>query len=393
MIKLSTIKKNPNNPRLLRDDKFEKLKNSLREFPQMMSLRPIIVDAENIVLGGNMRLEAIKALGMKEIPDEWVKRADDLTDAQKQEFIVKDNVGFGEWDWDALGNSWSDLPLEDWGLDVPNFEMIEDAPEEDESAVAETISKAKELQAKWGTESGQLWKLGEHRLLCGDSTKREDVERLMNGEIASLVFTDPPYNVQYVGKTKDALTIQNDSMDDESFMLFLISTLENLPLKEGGSYYLCSPPGNPETDFRIALRSVSGLMLKQCIVWVKNQFVMGRQDYHWRHESILYGWKEGEAHYFVDDRTQDTVWEIDRPKVSAEHTTMKPLEIPTKAMSNSSRHSEIVYEPFCGSGTTLIACEQLNRKCRAIEIAPEYVAVTLERWQILTGKTPELIDE
>ena len=126
MIKVSTLKKNPNNPRLLRDDKFEKLKNSLREFPQMMSLRPIIIDAENIVLGGNMRLEAIKALGMKEIPDEWVKRADDLTEAQKQEFIVKDNVGFGEWDWDAIANEWSDLPLEDWGLDVPNFEMVED---------------------------------------------------------------------------------------------------------------------------------------------------------------------------------------------------------------------------------------------------------------------------
>ena len=134
MIKVSKLKKNPNNPRILRDDKFEKLKNSIREFPRMMSLRPIIVDADNIVLGGNMRLEAIKSLGMKEIPDEWVKRADDLTDAQKQEFIVKDNVGFGEWDWEVLANEWSDLPLADWGLDVPNFEMAGETESEGEES-------------------------------------------------------------------------------------------------------------------------------------------------------------------------------------------------------------------------------------------------------------------
>ena len=393
MIKVSTLKKNPNNPRLLRDDKFEKLKNSLREFPQMMSLRPIIVDTENIVLGGNMRLEAIKVLGMKEIPDEWVKRADDLTEAQKQEFIVKDNVGFGEWDWDALGNSWSDLPLEDWGLDVPNFEMVEDAPEEDESAVAETISKAKELQAKWGTESGQLWKLGEHRLLCGDSTKREDAEKVLEGKQAQMCLTDPPYNVFY-GAGSDPRhkirEIQNDNLggDFPQFLsLVLLIVLQNV---SGGIYVFMS-----DKEFATMFKILEELKAhwSSTIVWVKDQLVLSPKDYHSRHELIWYGWRKDGKRLPLTDRTQTDIWEFPRPKVSEEHPTMKPVDLVAKAVENSSVKNDLVYEPFSGSGTTLIACEQLNRKCRAIEIAPEYVAVTLERWQILTSKTPELIDE
>ena len=392
MIKVSKLKKNPNNPRLLHEDKFEKLKNSLREFPQMMSLRPIIVDAENIVLGGNMRLEAIKVLGMKEIPDEWVKRADDLTEAQKQEFIVKDNVGFGEWDWDALGNSWSDLPLEDWGLDVPNFEIVEDAPEEDESAVAETISKAKELQAKWGTESGQLWKLGEHRLLCGDSTKREDVERLDNSD-CNLMITDPPYGVEYDADWRnDALRadgttiggraigkVENDDRADwtETWRMFQ------------GNVIYCWHAGRHASEVQASLE-LAGFEMRSQIIWAKNNFAISRGHYHWKHEPCWYAVRKDNHASWIGDHSQTTVWEIDKPQKSETgHSTQKPIECMARPIKN---HEGNVYEPFSGSGTTLIACEQLNRKCRAIEISAEYIAVCLERWHNLTGKMPELLE-
>lgn len=386
-MKVSTLKKNPGNPRQIKGEKLELLKASVGGFQKMMALRPMIVDENNVVLGGNMRLAAIKALGLKEIPDDWVKQVTDLTADEKAEFVIKDNNSFGEYDWDAIANEWSDYPLADWGLDVPGFEAVDEVGEADAEP---QIDKAAELNKKWGVVSGDLWQIGEHRLLCGDSTDAGCVSRLMDGSKAHMVFTDPPYNVAYQAnesieslkarnRRTDGLVVSNDSMTDEEFLTFLITALQNMPLKKGGAFYLCSPPGNPETDFRIAVRSVSGLLLKQCIVWVKNQFVFGRQDYHYRHESILYGWLEGEAHYFVDDHTQDTVWEIDRPRVSENHPTMKPLDVPTKAIANSSQHGQNVYEPFAGSGTTLVACENLNRKCYAIEISPDYCAVILER--------------
>lgn len=192
MIKVSKLKRNPNNPRQIRGEKLELLKKSVSEFEKMMSLRPMIVDENFTVLGGNMRLAAIRALGIKEIPDDWVRQATDLTDDEKREFVIKDNNSFGEYDWDAIANEWSDLPLSDWGVDLPNFEVVE---EEAETKDAEAqIDKAEELNKTWQVKAGDLWQIGEHRLLCGDSTKREDVERLMNGEKAILCVTSPPYN-------------------------------------------------------------------------------------------------------------------------------------------------------------------------------------------------------
>jgi DNA modification methylase len=273
-------------------------------------------------------------------------------------------------------------------LDALLAGLVENEPVQDAGA---QVDKAQELLEKWKVKPGDMFALGKHRLICGDCTDKATVERLMGGERADMVFTDPPYNVAYQAnesieslkarnRRTDGLIVQNDAMSDEEFDRFLDSFLSQMPLKDGGAYYLCAPPGRTETQFRNALERVSGLALRECIVWVKDRFVFGRQDYHWRHESILYGWKEGASHYFVDDHTQDTVWEIQRPTVSEFHPTMKPVELPVKAIGNSSRLSEIVYEPFSGSGTTLIACEQLNRQCRACEISPAYVAVALERY-------------
>jgi DNA modification methylase len=213
----------------------------------------------------------------------------------------------------------------------------------------------------------------------------------MQGEYADLIFTDPPYGVNYVGKTKDALTIQNDALGDDGTRELVADILTVAPLREGGVFYVCSPAGNTETAFRLAIQD-AGLSLRQCLCWVKQQFVLGRQDYHWRHESILYGWREGAAHYFVDDRTQDTVWEIDRPSRNDAHPTMKPIALVAKAIANSSRLHEIVYDACGGSGTTLIASDQLNRHCRMVEIDPRYCDVILTRWEQLTGRHAELLE-
>jgi DNA modification methylase len=225
--------------------------------------------------------------------------------------------------------------------------------------------------------------------MCGDSTKAEDVERLMGGEKADMVFTDPPYNVQIVGGTHDPRDtknygagpkIINDAMSDDDFDIFLLRFFSNMheALKNGGAYYVCAPAGRTETQFRNALDTT--LTLRQCIVWVKQQQVFGRQDYHWRHESVLYGWRDGAAHYFTEDKTQNTVWEIDRPMRSdKEHPTQKPPELVARAINNSSKSGEIVFDLFLGSGTTAVAAERTGRICYGMEIEPKYCAVALER--------------
>jgi DNA modification methylase len=194
-----------------------------------------------------------------------------------------------------------------------------------------------------------------------------------------MIFTDPPYGVAYVGKTKDSLTIDNDELGDEGTRELVRDILTIAPLKPGGVFYVCSPSGNTETFFRLAIQD-SGLMLKQCIVWVKNAFVLGHQDYHYRHESILTGWKDGASHYFIKDRKQDTVWEFPRPNANKDHPTMKPVDLVAKAIFNSSKPGQTVYEPCGGSGTTLIACEKLGRKALVMEIDPKYCDVIVRRY-------------
>jgi site-specific DNA-methyltransferase (adenine-specific) len=248
-----------------------------------------------------------------------------------------------------------------------------------------------------GVKTGDLFALGDHRLLCGDSTKPKDVARLMDGAIADIIWTDPPYGVGYQSteklltgdkyashRRKDGKTLSNDDLTAEQTRQLVTESLRLAPLKPGGVFYVCSPSGDLELQFRLALID-AGMPLRQQVVWAKDRFVFGRQDYQWRHETVLYGWKDGAAHYFIDDRTQDTVWEIPRPARSEEHPTMKPVELVVRSLNNSSLPGQVVYEPFDGSGTTIIASEQLGRRCYAIEIDPKYVSVAIERWQNFSG--------
>ena len=357
MIKVSSLKKNPENPRQIRDEKFEKLKASIQEFPQMMALRPMIVDETNTVLGGNMRLNAIKALGMTEIPDEWVKKASDLTEDQKKEFVIKDNSGFGEYDWDAIANEWSDLPLTDWGLDVPGFEEIE--PEGDADAEPQ-INKAAELNAKWKVKSGDLWQIGEHRLLCGDSTKKEDVEKVLGGAKPNLMVTDPPYGVDYEN-AKGAVT--ND--DQAEWTL----AYQRFP----GNVAYVWHADRFSLDVGLNLRS-SDFEIRAQIIWCKNSAVMSRGHYNFQHEGCWYGVKKGQTSGWIGDMSQSTFWQLEREDEA--HPTVKPLEAMARPVRN---HEGDVYEPFAGSGTTIVASQNLGRKCYAIELNPDYCAVILER--------------
>jgi len=241
------------------------------------------------------------------------------------------------------------------------------------------------------TKYGDLWELGRHRLLCGDSTKAEDVERLMNGCKADMVFTDPPYNVNYEGKTKEKLKIANDSIGDEDFRSFLTSAFKNMAQKskEGAPIYICHADSEG-LNFRAAFKE-AGWDLKQCIIWVKQHFVMGRQDYQWQHEPILYGWKPGAAHKFYGDRKQTTVWQIDRPMASREHPTMKPVNLCAKAIENSSKAGNIVSDLFLGSGSTLIACEKTNRICYGMELDEYYCDIIVKRycdWMVANNREP-----
>jgi DNA modification methylase len=366
-VKISEVKANPNNPRLIKDDKFKKLVKSIQEFPEMLSLRPIVVNADMVVLGGNMRLKACKEAGLKEVD---IIKADELTEEQQKQFIIKDNVGFGEWDWEDLANNWDSEQLTDWGLDIPDFKHEEEA-EEDDYEIPEHL--------KTDIVLGDIFEIGQHRLICGDSTQTDTFAKLFENQLADLVVTDPPYNVAYEGKTKDALTIANDSMSDDSFYQFLYDFYTALGsyTKAGGAWYVWHADSEG-ANFRSAMKN-AGIMVKQCLIWVKNSMVMGRQDYQWRHEPCLYGWKEGAAHGWYSDRKQTTILEFDRPSRNAEHPTMKPIPLIAYQIGNSSKQGDIVADAFGGSGTTMVAAHQLNRKGYLVEFDPKYCQVIVDR--------------
>jgi site-specific DNA-methyltransferase (adenine-specific) len=246
------------------------------------------------------------------------------------------------------------------------------------------------------TKPGDLWLLGDHRLLCGDSTDAAQVGKLMVGGQADMVLTDPPYGVAYQtalstheaaarNRRKDGKEVVNDNLGWDGTRSLVADAFKNASLKPGGAFYVFCPPGDLQAAFWLGLQD-AGYNARHQIVWVKDRFVMGRCDYHYRHEVCLYGWADGAGHYFIDDRTQDSVWECKRPGASKEHPTMKPVELFARCLTNSSKQAWLIYEPFCGSGTTLIAAEQLGRKCYGMEISPQYCDVIVKRWETLTGK-------
>jgi DNA modification methylase len=401
-MKITDIKPNPNNPRIIKDHKFKLLVKSIQEFPEMLELRPIVVDENNVVLGGNMRLKACIEAGLTDVP---VKVAS-LSEQQKNEFIIKDNVGFGEWNWDDLANNWNIDELTEWGLDIPdlNTEDTIIAAEEDDYEIPETITT--------DIVEGDLFEIGEHKLLCGSSTQTDTWAKIFNNELADMVMTDPPYNVNYEGGT--GLKIMNDEMSNDSFYQFLYDFYTALGsyTKPGGGWYVWHADSEG-ANFRQAFKD-SGLLLKQCLIWVKNALVMGRQDYHWKHEPCLYGWKEGAAHYFTEDRTKTTVIEdavdyrklnkkelldlvkeitsdkqkttiihCDKPSRNDVHPTMKPIKLLAPLIENSSKVGQLVADGFLGSGSTMVAAHQLKRKCYGLELDPKYCQVIVDRMKKL----------
>lgn len=354
--------------------------------------RPIVVDKRtNRILAGNHTWKAAKALGWQQIAAGYIETKDDdealrilLADNRTTDLASYDDSGLAdllkqlsETDIGLEGTAFDGDDLDNLLKDLGHFELptdVDDIPE-DVPAV---------------TKLGDVWLCGEHRVMCGDSTDEKQIAVLMQGKEADLVFTDPPYGVAYVGKTKDALTIQNDNMDINALQEFLTKafTAGHAVTKKGGCWYVTAPSGNIFQAFSIPLTNLN--LWRHTLVWVKDTLVMGRADYHYRHESIFYGWKEGAAHQEPPDRKQDTVWEIPRPHRSTEHPTMKPVELITKALQNSSKVNQIVLDLFGGSGSTLIAAQETNRIAYLMELDPHYVDVICARYQKHTGNQPIL---
>lgn len=377
---IEEIKMYENNPRN-NDGAVEYVANSIKEFGFKV---PIVLDKNNVIVAGHTRYKAAKLLNITEIP---CIIADDLSDEQVKAFRLIDNKAaeLASWDIDLLNlelENIKDIDMELFDFQISN---ILDNVVDDEYEV--------ELPEDPKTKTGNIYKLGNHYLMCGDSTNTDDVKKLMNNQLADLIVTDPPYNVNYEGKTGDNLKIMNDNMENNQFYSFLESAFINLyeSIKDGGSIYVFHAD-TEGLNFRKAMVS-SGFKLAECLVWVKNAFVMGRQDYHWKHEPVLYGWKPGASHYFINDRSQSTVLEFDKPIRNEEHPTMKPIDLIAYLINNSSKKDEIVLDLFGGSGTTMIACEQTNRKAFIMELDPRYCDVIVDRWEKFTNQKAELINE
>jgi site-specific DNA-methyltransferase (adenine-specific) len=359
-VPINTVKANPNNPRIIKDDKFAKLVKSINEFPQMLNLRPIVVNDDMVVLGGNMRLKACKEAGLKEIP---IIKASELTEQQQKEFIVKDNVGYGEWDWNDLANNWDSEQLIDWGLDIPGFDAEVIEAEEDDFAVPEG-----------GIETdivlGDLFEIGEHRLLCGDSTDSDQVAKLMNGQKADMVFTDPPYGVNMNRSGK----ILNDNLTDDDLFNLINSAFVNSIIfsKDCHFYWWIGFKG-----YSIMEKCFidNGIKIDNCIVWNKPSIGLGKTGYRYKHELCVF---KGE----IKDKSLSDVWDFGRDSQGL-HPTMKPVELISYAFNNSSKSNDIILDLFGGSGSTMATAQQLNRKAMLMELDPKYCQVIVDRMRKL----------
>jgi site-specific DNA-methyltransferase (adenine-specific) len=379
--KTSEIKPNPNNPRIIKDDKFKKLVQSIKEFPGMLEKRPLIcftdTDKKLVVLGGNMRLKAANEVGLKELP---VILADDWTEEQKAEFLIKDNVGFGEWNWDELQSDWDIEKLEDWGLDIPGFDAEVIEAEEDDFAVPDG-----------GIETdivlGDLFQIGEHRLLCGDSTDSDQVAKLMNGQKADMVFTDPPYGVSYEGghNKKKRTGIENDTLQGQDLTDLFYESLMNADLfsHEHSAFYIWYANGKAVETFS----SFANLNLKvrAVICWYKVKSGLGAfmSQYIPNYEPCIYAFKEGNSPQWFGASDEKTVWELKKESKNEYHPTQKPVELPERAMKNSSKENDIILDVFGGSGSTMVAAHQLNRKGYLVELDPKYCQVIVDRMRKL----------
>ena len=372
-----------NNARTHSPEQLTKLRSSLREFG---FINPVIIDRDYNIIAGHGRVLAAKEEGIMEVPCVFV---DYLTEAQKKAYILADNrmaLDAG-WDEELLRIEIESLQGEDFDVSLTGFEEQELADlfaiEGDKAAKDDDFDLSAALEKASFVERGDLWIVGRHRLLCGDATRTEDVERLMDGKKANLVVTDPPYGVSF--KSSDGLTIQNDSMKDEEFYTFLLTAFQCMAehLENGGSAYVFHAD-TEGLNFRKAFIDI-GFHLAGVCIWVKNSLVLGRSDYQWQHEPVLFGWKKGGKHSWYSDRRQTTIWNYDKPKRNKNHPTSKPLDLLGYPICNSSQENAIVLDTFGGSGSTLMACEQLNRICHMMELDEKYASVILRRYVEDTG--------
>lgn len=355
--------------------------------------QPIVVDKEMVIIVGDTRYRASKKLKLKTVPIHVA----DISEAQAREYRLADNKTGEEadWDFDALAIELAELE-EQFDVDTGwlEFEMpdADDSDPANDSAEAEAIDEATPDvpdEKDTVTKPGDLITMGPHRLICADSGNGEAWDALMQGQKAQMLLTDPPYGVAYVGKTKDALTIENDEMHNDDFREWLNVPFANVfPLLDAGSSYYVWHAHTEAYAFQGMLID-QGVDLRQCLVWVKDTMVMGRQDYQWQHEPCLYGWTAGEAHTWNSDRKQVTTLRFDRPTRSQQHPTMKPTELFSYLIHNSSKPESIVLDPFLGSGTTLLSAERMGRICYGVELDPKYCDVIVERWEKYTGQKAE----
>lgn len=369
-----------NNAKVHSESQVTKIASSIREFG---FLNPVLIDKDYNIIAGHGRVMAAQKLEMSEVPCLFVEG---LTEAQRKAYILADNrLGeLADWDMELVTSELELLQEMNFDIDLTGFELPEqetDLAEEDElpEAPEEPISKL-----------GDIWKLGNHRVMCGDSTSQDDVDKLMNGQKADLYLTDPPYNIDYEGGT--GMKIMNDHMEDkEEFRAFLRDAFASAKtiMKSGASFYIWLA-GSEQYWFQGACLDV-GWTVKQILIWVKNSLVLGRQDYQWQHEPCLYGWNDG-SHSWYADRKQTTVLNFDKPQKNGEHPTMKPVALFDYLIKNSTKSGDVVYDSFGGSGTTIIACEQNGRIGYSMELDPKYCDVIVKRWENLTGKKAELLN-
>jgi site-specific DNA-methyltransferase (adenine-specific) len=375
------------NSRTHSDEQVAQIAASIKEFGWT---NPILTDGDNGLIAGHGRLLAARKLGHKEVP---TIELTGLSEAQKKAYIIADNrlaLNAG-WDNEMLKLEFDQLTELGFDLELTGFSLdeIEALNPVELNAGLTDEDEAPPLPPEPKTKPGDIYKLGKHRLMCGDSTSIDHLERLCGGQAVDMWLTDPPYNVAYEGGT--GLTIQNDDMEDDQFRQFLRDAYvaADAVMKAGAVFYIWHADSEGY-NFRGAAKD-AGWTVRQCLIWKKSSLVMGRQDYHWKHEPCLYGWKEGAGHLWATDRKQTTILEFDKPSRNGEHPTMKPVALFEYQLLNNTKGGDIVLDSFGGSGTTMIAAEKNGRVGYLMELDPKYCDVIVKRWEDFTGKTAELI--
>ena len=385
-----------NNSRTHSDEQVAQIAASVREFGWT---NPILVDGQSGIIAGHGRLAAARKLGLAEVP---VIVLDHLSDAQKKALVIADNklASNAGWDDEMLRLELGDL--QEMGFDATLTGFSTDELDALLNVIEGTDGLTDEDDVPEApdeptTRLGDVWILGKHRLMCGDSTSIDAVEKLMNGSLADLVVSDPPYGVNYADKNKslnsmnkgnrNQTPIKNDHLKDgalEDFFLGAFSAIF-IAIKPGAPFYIFAPQGGEQMMMMMMMQKAS-LPVRHELIWVKNNHVLGRADYHYKHEPVLYGWKEGAGHPWYGERSKFSIWNVNKPTQSKLHPTMKPVELLEIPINNSSKGQDVVLDLFGGSGSTLIACEKTARQCRMMELDPKYCDVIVKRWQEFTGK-------